>query len=60
MARNIPSVQKLMLTCFVCNEHARSFYKKLGFELDESSPQDRKLRGGRVLKSDYVLLSLRL
>ncbi|VUC29663.1 unnamed protein product [Clonostachys rosea] len=59
IAENIPSVEKVMLTCFVSNERARRFYGKMGFDLDESSPRDRKLRGGKVVTSDYVILSHR-
>lgn len=57
MGRNLPSVDKVMLTCFVSNERASAFYGKLGFQVDESSPGDRKLRGGRVVTSDYVIMS---
>lgn len=58
-AANTPSVEKTMLTCFVPNEGGRRFYERMGFEVDESSPGDRKLRSGKVVKSDYVILSCR-
>lgn len=48
---------KVMLTCFKSNERGRRFYEGLGFVVDESSPRDRKLRGGKVVTSDYVILS---
>jgi RimJ/RimL family protein N-acetyltransferase len=57
VATRIPGVGKTMLTCFVSNERGTQFYKKLGFEVDESSPRDRKLRGGKVVKADYMILA---
>lgn len=56
-AEHIPSVQKVMLTCFVCNTHALAFYHKLGYTTDDFSPRPRKLRGGKVVTPDYVVLS---
>jgi N-alpha-acetyltransferase 40 len=58
-ASNIPGVGKAMLTCFKSNKSGLRFYDKLGFVLDESSPRDRRLRGGKVVTSDYVILSWR-
>ncbi|KAJ6442931.1 acetyltransferase [Purpureocillium lavendulum] len=58
-AAAIPSVEKAMLTCFVCNARARAFYEGLGFGLDESSPRERRLRGGKTVVPDYVILSRR-
>lgn len=55
----IPALEKTMLTCFVANEHARRFYERLGFEVDESSPGTRRLRGGKVFEPDYVIMSKR-
>ena len=56
-AEKIDSVQKTMLTCFVSNKGALGFYNRLGFETDEYSPGERKLRGGKVMVPDYVILS---
>ncbi|KAK2594998.1 N alpha-acetyl-transferase [Conoideocrella luteorostrata] len=55
----VDGVEKVMLTCFVSNEHARAFYRRLGFDVDESSPGERKLRGGKVVVPDYVVMSRR-
>jgi N-alpha-acetyltransferase 40 len=59
VASNIPGVGKAMLTCFVSNERGMAFYRRLGFSTDDFSPRDRKLRGGKVVTSDYVILSWR-
>jgi predicted GNAT family acetyltransferase len=50
-------VEKVMLTVFVANVGAWKFYKKLGYEVDEFSPEPRRLRGGVVKEPDYVILS---
>ncbi|MCJ1471995.1 hypothetical protein MMC13_000639 [Lambiella insularis] len=50
-------VEKAMLTVFVANSEARSFYECLGYGPDESSPKDRRLRGGIVKAPDYIILS---
>lgn len=57
MARRIDGVNRLMLTCFVSNEHGMEFYRRIGFALDESSPGPRELRD-KVIMPDYVILSL--
>ncbi|KAI9171729.1 putative N-acetyltransferase [Paramyrothecium foliicola] len=57
VAENVPSVRKTMLTCFLSNLNGRNFYEKMGFVTDPSSPGERKLRGGKVVKPDYVILS---
>ncbi|KAF7867244.1 hypothetical protein EAF04_005327 [Stromatinia cepivora] len=57
IARAIPGVEKTMLTCFTANEEALSFYKKLGYEKDEYSPEPKRLKGGKAVESDYVILS---
>ncbi|KAF5027768.1 hypothetical protein F66182_146 [Fusarium sp. NRRL 66182] len=57
VAENIPTVEKVMLTCFVSNASAFTFYQKLGFTKDDYSPRERKLRGGKVVVPDYVILS---
>ena len=50
-------VEKAMLTVFRSNEAAIRFYEKLGYGEDELSPRARKLRGGVVKESDYMILS---
>lgn len=57
VASHIPGVDKVMLTCFKSNGGGLAFYRRLGFDEDENSPRDRKLRGGRVVAADYVILS---
>lgn len=54
---HISSVEKVMLTCFVSNASGLKFYEKLGFDKDDYSPRERKLRGGKVVIPDYVILS---
>ncbi|KAF7905948.1 hypothetical protein EAF00_000227 [Botryotinia globosa] len=56
----IPGVEKTMLTCYTANEAALKFYRKLGYEKDEYSPEPKRLKGGKVLESDYVILSKRV
>ena len=50
-------MEKSMLTVFTGNRDALSFYEKLGYEVDDYSPEPRKLRNGIVKKPDYVILS---
>ncbi|KAL2755736.1 hypothetical protein ACRALDRAFT_1076768 [Sodiomyces alcalophilus JCM 7366] len=57
IATTIPLIEKVMLTCFVRNSKAVAFYKKLGFVKDAISPQERRLRGGKVFVPDYVIMS---
>ncbi|OTB00709.1 hypothetical protein M426DRAFT_324069 [Hypoxylon sp. CI-4A] len=57
VAANTPPIEKVMLTCFVSNERGLSFYKKLGFEKDEISPEPRKLRFGKEFIPDYMIMS---
>ncbi|KAJ5610534.1 hypothetical protein N7510_007253 [Penicillium lagena] len=52
-------VEKAMLTVFESNETACRFYYRLGYEIDEYSPQPRRLRNGTI-KADYLILSKRL
>ncbi|KAH7156295.1 acyl-CoA N-acyltransferase [Dactylonectria macrodidyma] len=59
IAENIPTVEKVMLTCFVSNTAGLKFYEKLGFDKDDHSPRERKLRGGKTVVPDYVILSRR-
>ncbi|OIW28106.1 acyl-CoA N-acyltransferase [Coniochaeta ligniaria NRRL 30616] len=57
VAKNIPPVDKVMLTCFLSNERGLDFYGKLGFQKDEISPVPRKLRFGKTFTPDYAILS---
>lgn len=57
VAVNTPPIEKVMLTCFLSNENALKFYQKLGFVKDDVSPVPRKLRGGKIVDPDYVILS---
>lgn len=50
-------LEKTMLTVFKSNTKAVRFYKRCGFEIDEYSPQPRKLRNGTVKEPDYLILS---
>lgn len=51
------SMKKSMLTVFTSNEGAERFYRRLGYEIDEFSPQPRMLRGGKIKRPDYLILS---
>ncbi|KAJ5389582.1 uncharacterized protein N7496_000650 [Penicillium cataractarum] len=53
-------LEKAMLTVFKCNTMARRFYEKGGYEVDEYSPQPRRLRNGTIKEFDYLILSKRL
>lgn len=53
-------LEKAMLTVFKCNATARRFYEKVGYEVDEYSPQPRRLRNGTIKEFDYLILSKRL
>ncbi|KAF4125120.1 N-alpha-acetyltransferase 40 [Geosmithia morbida] len=53
----MPTFEDVMLTCFVANEAARAFYRKMGFDVDVSSPRERKLRSGKRSTAEYVILS---
>jgi hypothetical protein len=55
IAENV-AVEKVMLTCFLSNEHAHRFYKKRGYVADVCSPEDRRTRN-KVVKPDYVIMS---
>jgi RimJ/RimL family protein N-acetyltransferase len=57
VAANLPPVTKVMLTCFLSNQRALDFYRKLGFEKDAISPEARELRGGKTFTPDYVIMS---
>jgi ribosomal protein S18 acetylase RimI-like enzyme len=56
IGRNI-GLEKVMLTVFVSNTHALRFYDKLGYVIDEYSPEPRKLRNGTIKEPDYRILS---
>jgi N-alpha-acetyltransferase 40 len=53
-------VEKAMLTVFKANEKAINWYKKRGYDVDEYSPEPRKLRNGTVKESKYLIMSKRL
>ncbi|KKA27405.1 hypothetical protein TD95_000476 [Thielaviopsis punctulata] len=57
VARNISGVEKVMLTCFTRNESAREFYSRVGFMIDDFSPQPRKMRNGKILWPEHLILS---
>ncbi|KAL9577966.1 MAG: hypothetical protein Q9212_006027 [Teloschistes hypoglaucus] len=50
-------VAKSMLTVFVENQPAMRFYEKLGYSVDEYSPEPRKLRNGTIKMPTYSILS---
>lgn len=50
-------LEKTMLTVFKSNTKAVRFYERCGFEIDEYSPQPRRLRNGTVKEPDYLILS---
>ena len=52
--------QKAMLTVWRSNEGARRLYERLGWAEDEFSPAPRRMRGGRVMECEYVIMSKRL
>ena len=49
-------IEKVMLTCFLSNGKAHSFYEKRGYVADACSPEDRVTRN-KVVKPDYVIMS---
>ncbi|KIW07336.1 uncharacterized protein PV09_02185 [Verruconis gallopava] len=53
-------VSMSMLTVFTTNQHAEAFYRRLGYTEDDSSPRDRKLRGGKIKRPEYLILSKNL
>ncbi|ROW13484.1 hypothetical protein VPNG_04349 [Cytospora leucostoma] len=57
VAAGIEVTEKVMLTVFTSNERAVGFYRRCGFGRDEISPQQRRLRGGKVKMPDYEILS---
>lgn len=57
VAANTPPIKKVMLTCFLSNQRALTFYTKSGFERDEISPGPRRLRFGKEFIPDYIIMS---
>lgn len=57
IAAKIPEVKKVMLTVFLSNDKAASFYKKLGYSKDEFSPPPKILRNGAHVEVEYAILS---
>lgn len=49
-------LHKVMLTCFVSNHKARSFYERYGFVIDDCSPRERQTRR-KTSPPDYIILS---
>ncbi|KAK4952909.1 N alpha-acetyl-transferase [Elasticomyces elasticus] len=56
IAENV-GLEKTMLTVFRSNTRGRALYEKCGFAEDECSPKKIYLRGGKVKKADYVIMS---
>ena len=54
------AMQKSMLTVFRSNHKAVRWYEGLGYEIDQYSPADKKLRAGKVKQADYLILSKKL
>lgn len=50
-------VEKSMLTVFTTNEHAQDLYRYLGYDVDDYSPQPKRLRGGKIKQPDYLIMS---
>ncbi|KAF2280794.1 acyl-CoA N-acyltransferase [Westerdykella ornata] len=49
-------IGKTMLTVFTSNNPARRCYERLGYTIDEASPEDRVTRRG-IIHADYMILS---
>lgn len=56
LARKL-GLEKVMLTVFTCNTRAEALYRRLGYEVDEQSPEERVLRSGKVVRPKYLILS---
>jgi N-alpha-acetyltransferase 40 len=56
MARNV-GLKKSILTVFTCNEDAEKMYRWMGYVEDECCPKTRKLRGGKVVRPKFLILS---
>lgn len=59
MGRSV-GVNKSMLTVFRSNQKTIDWYHHLGYVVDEYSPADKVLRGGKIKQSDYLILSKNL
>jgi N-alpha-acetyltransferase 40 len=57
VASRTGAVEKLMLSVFTRNQGARAFYSKQGYEIDEYSPREKRLRSGVIKEPDYEILS---
>ena len=53
-------LEKVMLTVFRSNTAAVGMYAKMGYLVDEYSPQPKSFRNGAVKESSYVILSKKL
>jgi N-alpha-acetyltransferase 40 len=51
-------MHKVELSVHSGNEAAERFYRRLGFETDETSPAPRELRGRKSIKPEWCVLSL--
>ncbi|KXL43409.1 hypothetical protein M433DRAFT_318990 [Acidomyces richmondensis BFW] len=49
-------MKKIMLTCFVGNEKALSFYKSQGYLKDATSPEDRTTRSS-IVRADHIIMA---
>ncbi|KAF2837034.1 hypothetical protein M501DRAFT_938591 [Patellaria atrata CBS 101060] len=50
-------MRKTLLTVFTSNIRGEKFYRNLGYQEDDISPASRELRGGKVKRPDYIILS---
>lgn len=50
-------LEYVMLTVFKSNAKAMRFYERLGYVLDDFSPEPRTLRNGTVKEPEYLILS---
>lgn len=50
-------VYKTMLTVFRSNDKTVKWYNKEGYDVDEYSPPEKKLRNGTVKRADYLIMS---
>jgi ribosomal protein S18 acetylase RimI-like enzyme len=51
-----PAIEKVMLTCFVTNIRAVAFYRKIGFVVDDTSPEARRTRG-KIIEPEILIMS---
>jgi hypothetical protein len=57
VAGHLPTVEKVMLTCFTSNGKAFRFYERLGYQRDDVTPDAKNLRSGETRPIDYVIMS---